>query len=54
MAEEAVRFLTDSAYVDRTQSELRAVRHKLGDFGASRRVAKAILNIARSRREIKQ
>ena len=54
VAEEAVRFLTDSAYVDRTQSELRAVRHKLGDFGASRRVAKAILNIARSRREIKQ
>ena len=54
VAEEAVRFLTDAAYVDRTQSELRAVRHKLGDFGASRRVAKAILNIARSRREIKQ
>lgn len=54
VAEEAVRFLTDSAYVDRTKSELRAVRHKLGDFGASRRVAKAILNIARSRREIKQ
>jgi lipid-A-disaccharide synthase len=54
VAEEAVRFLTDSTYVARTRSELRTVRHKLGDSGASRRVAEAILNIARRRREMKK
>lgn len=42
-AAEAVRLLTDRAYVERMKAELREVRTKLGSPGASRRAAQAVL-----------
>jgi lipid-A-disaccharide synthase len=50
VASEAVKVLIDPAHAARVQSELRAVREKLGRPGASRRAAEAILDVARGRR----
>ena len=49
VADECVRFLTDDTLRRRTQEELRRVRDRLGEPGASGRAAKAVLTIARSR-----
>jgi lipid-A-disaccharide synthase len=46
VASEAISMLTDSARAARIREGLREVRRKLGEGGASRRAAKAILEIA--------
>ena len=46
VAGEAVRLLTDGAYASDMRRELQAVRSKLGDRGASRRAARAVLQVA--------
>jgi len=45
VAQEAVRFLTDQALYARTRDELRGVREKLGEPGASGRAAEAVLAV---------
>lgn len=45
---EAVRLLSDRAHRDRVRADLREVRHKLGQRGASRRAAEAVLEVARA------
>jgi lipid-A-disaccharide synthase len=49
VAAEAVSMLTDAARAARIREGLRDVRRKLGEGGASRRAAKAILEIATTR-----
>jgi lipid-A-disaccharide synthase len=46
VAEETVRFLTDRELHARTRDELRRVREKLGEPGASGRAAEAVLAVA--------
>jgi lipid-A-disaccharide synthase len=46
VAREAVRFMTDAALYARTSDELRRVRVKLGEPGASGRAADAVLAVA--------
>jgi lipid-A-disaccharide synthase len=46
VAEEALRFLTDQDLYTRTRDELRRVRQKLGEPGASGRAAEAVLAVA--------
>ena len=46
VAEEALRFLTDQDLYARTRDELRRVREKLGEPGASGRAAEAVLAVA--------
>jgi lipid-A-disaccharide synthase len=43
---EAVRMLTDPSYAARIRQDLREVRMRLGDAGASRRAAEAVLEVA--------
>ena len=47
---EAVRMLTDHEYAARIRSDLREVKSRLGDPGASRRAARAVLQVAREPR----
>ena len=47
---EAVRMLTDDEYAARIRRDLREVKSRLGDAGASRRAARAVLQIARGPR----
>jgi lipid-A-disaccharide synthase len=47
----AVRMLTDEACVRDVKEELREVRRRLGEAGASRRAAEAVLAVARSGRD---
>ena len=49
VAEEAIRFLTDGELYTRTRDELRLVREKLGEPGASGRAADAVLAAASRR-----
>jgi lipid-A-disaccharide synthase len=46
---EIVRYLTDSAYVERVRASLADVRDRLGRGGASERAADAILELALNR-----
>jgi len=48
VADETVRFLTDGDLHARTRDELRRVRQKLGESGASGRAAAAVLAVART------
>ena len=48
----AVRMLTDEAYVEGMRGELHAVKGKLGDRGASRRAARAVLEVARTSKRV--
>jgi lipid-A-disaccharide synthase len=48
VADECVRLLTDGALRSRTEAELRIVRKKLGEGGASGHAAEAVLTIART------
>jgi lipid-A-disaccharide synthase len=50
VADETVRFLTDTRAAAETRAALREVRQKLGEPGASARAAAAILAVARQRR----
>ncbi len=52
VAREAVRMLTDEAYVEGMRGELHAVKGKLGDRGASRRAARAVLEVARTSKRV--
>ena len=52
VAREAVRMLTDEAYVEGMRDELHAVKGKLGDRGASRRAARAVLEVARTSKRV--
>lgn len=45
----AVRVLTDPAHAEQVRRDLREVRRRLGDPGASRRAAEAVLHAARPR-----
>ena len=47
VADEALRVLTDAEYARRVREDLRDVRGRLGDPGASRRAAAAVLEVAR-------
>jgi lipid-A-disaccharide synthase len=47
VADEVVRMLTDREYAATIQSDLRDVKMRLGDRGASRRAARAVLEVAR-------
>jgi lipid-A-disaccharide synthase len=49
VAEEALRILTDPATASRVRSDLAEVRSRLGEHGASRRAASAVLGVARRR-----
>ncbi len=49
VAAEAFRLLTDPAHAARVRSDLNEVRAKLGEPGASRRAAEAVVAVARSR-----
>jgi lipid-A-disaccharide synthase len=49
VAAETVRLLTDQALADRTRAQLRAVRSRLGEPGASTRVAERVLDVWRAR-----
>jgi lipid-A-disaccharide synthase len=49
VAREASRMLTDRAYASRMRSDLREVKNRLGDAGASQRAAEAVLEVARRR-----
>ena len=46
VAREAVRLLTDSAYAQRMRQQLESVKSRLGDPGASRRAARAVIDVA--------
>jgi lipid-A-disaccharide synthase len=48
VAAEALRVLTDPAHAARVKRDLRDVKGRLGDPGASRRAAAAVLDLARS------
>lgn len=50
VADECVRLLTDVELRIRTENELRTVRKKLGEGGASARAADAVLAVARAKR----
>ena len=50
VAAEALRVLTDPAYAARVRRDLRDVKGRLGDPGASRRAAAAVLDVARRSR----
>lgn len=50
VAAEALKVLTDRAHADRVRADLRRVRTRLGNPGASRRAAQAVLDVARGRR----
>ena len=50
VAAEALKVLTDSTHAARVRRDLRDVRGRLGDPGASRRAAAAVLDVARSSR----
>jgi lipid-A-disaccharide synthase len=52
VATEALKVLTDPAHAARVRADLRAVREKLGAPGASRRAARAVVEVARQRRAI--
>ncbi len=52
VARETVRMLTDADYALRLRNDLRDVRDRLGDPGASQRAARAVLEIARARRPV--
>lgn len=49
VADETVRILTDRAYADEMRRSLKQVKEKLGDPGASRRAAQAVIEVARRR-----
>ena len=49
VAEEALRILTDPATASRVRSDLAEVSSRLGERGASRRAASAVLEVARRR-----
>ncbi|MBW8869156.1 MAG: lipid-A-disaccharide synthase, partial [Acidobacteria bacterium] len=49
VADETVRFLTDRELYERTRNDLRGVREKLGEPGASGRAADAVLSVARTK-----
>jgi lipid-A-disaccharide synthase len=49
VAAETVRLLTDQALGDRIRAQLRVVRSRLGEPGASRRVAERVLDVWRAR-----
>lgn len=49
VADEAVEILTNDAKASRMRADLRDVRRRLGDPGASRRAAAAVMNVARAR-----
>ena len=49
IADEVIRYLTDTERVARTRTALRTVRERLGAPGASRRAAEAVLATANSR-----
>ena len=48
VAEEALRVLTDPEHAARVRRDLREVKTRLGDPGASRRAAQAVLDVARA------
>ena len=48
VAREAVHLLTDAPYAATVRRELQAVKTRLGDPGASRRAARAVLDVART------
>jgi lipid-A-disaccharide synthase len=50
VAREASRMLTDRAYADSIRVDLRDVKQRLGNAGASRRAAEAVLDVARRHR----
>jgi lipid-A-disaccharide synthase len=50
VAVEALRVLTDPQHADRVRRDLREVKGRLGDPGASRRAAAAVMNVARGSR----
>jgi lipid-A-disaccharide synthase len=50
VAREASRMLTDRAYADSIRVDLREVKQRLGNAGASRRAAEAVLDVARRHR----
>jgi lipid-A-disaccharide synthase len=47
VAREAVRLLTDRSEAERMRADLREVRGRLGEAGASRRAAEAVMAVAR-------
>jgi lipid-A-disaccharide synthase len=49
VAHEAIDLLTNEARASRMRDDLREVRHRLGDPGASRRAAAAVMNVIRAR-----
>jgi lipid-A-disaccharide synthase len=49
VAAEALKVLTDGAHAARVRGDLRRVRTRLGNPGASRRAAQAVLDVARGR-----
>ena len=51
VAEETLRLLRDRNYAARVRADLREVKARLGDPGASARAARAVLEVARSARE---
>jgi lipid-A-disaccharide synthase len=50
VAGEALKLLTDSEYAAQTRRDLHEVRTRLGEPGASRRAARAVLEVARRKR----
>ena len=52
VASEAIRLLTDHAYAEGMRRELHAVKSRLGDPGASRRAARAVLEVARASKAV--
>jgi len=52
VAREASRMLTDPAHADRIRADLREVKARLGDPGASRRAAEAVLDVAFARARV--
>jgi lipid-A-disaccharide synthase len=49
VAREAIDILTNTARASRMRADLRDVRQRLGDSGASRRAAAAVMNVVRAR-----
>ena len=52
VAREAEHLLTDTPYAATVRRELKAVKAKLGDPGASRRAARAVLDVARTPKRV--
>jgi lipid-A-disaccharide synthase len=52
VAREAEHLLTDAPYAASVRRELKAVKAKLGDPGASRRAARAVLDVARTPKRV--